>query len=107
MTLRTDLEESCKALVSDIARTMDLHRDDPMSRQVRAALRKFQRTTSLKVMLPLMELQAAHDDMEVFMQSCLQELNSQTESWKLIVKLSEASQSHKQDAELAEGEMFQ
>ena len=59
MALGTDLEASCEALVSDIARTMDLHPDDPASRQVKAALRKFQQTTSLKVTLPLMELEAA------------------------------------------------
>ena len=71
MALRTDLEASCVVLVSDIARTMDLHPDDPMSRQVKAALRKFQQTTSLKVTLPLMELEAACEDMEVFMWSRL------------------------------------
>ena len=59
MALHTDLEASCMALVSDIARTMDLHPDDPASCQVKAALRKFQQTTSLKVTLPLMELEAA------------------------------------------------
>ena len=61
MALCTDLEASCVALVSDIARTMDLHLDDPTSHQVKAALWKFQQTTSLKVTLPLMELEAAHD----------------------------------------------
>ena len=45
MALRTDLEASCAALVSDIARKMDLHPDDPTSHQVKAALRKFQQTT--------------------------------------------------------------
>ena len=77
VALRTDLEESCKALVSDIVRTIDLHRNDPTSHQVRAALKKFQQTTSLKIMLPLMELEAACGDMEVFIQSRLQELSSQ------------------------------
>ena len=71
MALRTDLEASCAALVSDIARTMDLHPDDPTSRQVKAALRKFQQTTSLKVTLPLMELKVAREDMEQFMWSRL------------------------------------
>ena len=71
MALCTDLEASCVVLVLDIARTMDLHPDDPASRQVKAALRKFQQTTSLKVTLPLMELEAAHEDMEAFMWSRL------------------------------------
>ena len=71
IALHTDLEAFCEALVSDIARTMDLHPDDPMSCQVKAALHKFQQTTSLKVTLPLMELEAAGEDMEEFMRSHL------------------------------------
>ena len=71
MALCTDLEASCVVLVSDIARTMDLHPDDSASHQVKAALRKFQQTTSLKVTLPLMELEVACEDMEAFMQSHL------------------------------------
>ena len=34
IALHTDLEASCEVLVSDIARTMDLHSDDPASHQV-------------------------------------------------------------------------
>ena len=41
IALRTDLEASCEMLMSDIARTMDLHPDDPVSRQVKAALQKW------------------------------------------------------------------
>ena len=55
LALRIDLEASCEVLVSDIARTMDLHPNDPASLQVKAALQKFQQTTSLKVTLPLMD----------------------------------------------------
>ena len=113
MALRTDLEASCMALVSDIARTMDLHPDDLASHQVKAALRKFQQTTSLKVTLPLMELEAAHEDMEAFMQSRLQELSSQTESRELIGELSQKLADHMsrvrelvQVPELTEGEVF-
>ena len=67
--LHSDLEASGVAFVSDIARTLDLHPNDPVSCQVRAALRKFQQTTSLKVTLPLTELEAARKDMEAFMRS--------------------------------------
>ena len=114
MALHTDLEASCVALGSDIARTMDLHPDDPTSHQVKAALRKFQQTTSLKVTLPLMELEAAREDMEEFMRSCLQELSSQTESRELIGELSQKLADHMskvrelvQVPELTEGEVFQ
>ena len=66
ITLRTDLEASSEALLSDIAKTLDLQPTDPASRQVKATLQRFQQATSLKVNLALMELQAAQDDMEEF-----------------------------------------
>ena len=106
---------SCAALVSDIVRTMDLHPDDPASCQVKAALRKFQQTTSLKVTWPLTELEAAHEDMEEFRWSHLQELSSQAESRELIGELSQKLANHTsrvrelvQAPELTrEGEVFQ
>ena len=114
MALCTDLEASCAALVSDIVRTMDLHPNDPMSCQVKAALRKFQQTTSLKVTLPLMELEVAREDMEAFMRSRLRELSSQTESRELIGELSQKLADHTSRVqelvkvpELTEGEVFQ
>ena len=112
IALRTDLETFCEALMSDIARTLDLHPNDPVSHQVKAALHKFQQTTSPKVTLPLLELEAAHDDMEEFMRSRLQEISSQTESRELIGELSQKLAAHTsrvqelvQVPELAEGEV--
>ena len=114
VALHTNLEASCTALVSDIARTMDLLPDDPASHQVTAALRKFKQTTALKVTLPLTELQAADEDLEAVMQSRLRELNSQTEFWELIGDLSQKLANHAsrvwelvQAPELAEGEVAQ
>ena len=114
MALHTDLEASCDVLVSDIVRTMDLHPDDPTSHQVKAALRKFQQTTSLKVALPLKELEVVCEDMEAFMWSRLGELSSQTESWELIGELSQKLADHMsrvrelvQIPEFMEGEVFQ
>ena len=94
IALHTDLEASCEVLVSDIVRTLNLHPNDPASCQVKAALHKFQWTTSLKVNLPLMELEAAHEDMEGFMWSCLQEISSQSESQELIGELSQKLAAH-------------
>ena len=112
IALCTDLEASCEALMSDIVKTLDLHPDDPTSHQVKAVLHKFQQSTSLKVTLPLMELEAARDDMEEFMQSHLQEISFQTESQELIGDLSQKLATHTsrvrepvQVPELAEGEV--
>ena len=41
-----------------------------------------------------MELQAARDDMEEFLQCRLQEINSQTESWELIEGLTRKLSAH-------------
>ena len=71
LALCSDLEMSCEALVSDIMRTIDLHPNNPAACQVKAILQTFQQSTSMKVTLPLMELEAACGDMEEFMRSCL------------------------------------
>ena len=88
IAFHTDLGTSCEVLSSDIARTLNLHPDDPVSHQVKAILQKFQWSTSMKMNLPLMELGADREDMEGFLQSRLSEISSQTESWKLIEELS-------------------
>ena len=88
IALCTDLEASCEVLLSDIARTLNLHPNNPASLQVKATLLRFQWATSLKVNLPLMELEAAQGDMEDFLQSHLREISSQTESQELIEELS-------------------
>ena len=94
IALRTDLEGSCEVLVSDIVKTLNLHTDDPVSGQVKGSLQKFQRDTSLKVNLPLMELEAAWEDMGEFLQSRLREISSQTESHELIEELARKMSAH-------------
>ena len=94
LALRLDLEASSEVLVSDIVRTIGLHPNDPAAHQVKAVLQTFQQNTSMKVTLPLMELEAAHGDMEEFMQSHLQELSSQTEIRELIGVLSQKLANH-------------
>ena len=94
LALCLDLEASGEAHMSDIVRTIDLHPNDPAACQVKAALQTFQQSTSMKVTLPLMQLKAAHGDMEEFMRSCLRELSSQTESWELIGALSQKLTDH-------------
>ena len=90
----TDLETSCEVLLTDFVRTLNLHPDDPVSRQVKAIIKKFQQSTSMKMNLPLMELEAAREDMEGFLQSCLCEISSQLESRELIEELSQKLSAH-------------
>ena len=94
LALRLDLEASSEVLMSDIVRTIGLHPNDPAAQQVTAVLQTFQQSISMKVTLPLMELEAARGDLEEFMWSCLQELSSQTESRELIGALSQKLANH-------------
>ena len=94
LALHSDLEASSEALVSNIVRTIGLHPNDPAARQVKAVLQTFQQSTSMKVTLHLMELEAARGDMEEFMQSHLRELSSPTESWELTGVLSQKLANH-------------
>ena len=94
IAFHTDLETSCEVLMSDLARTLNLHPDDPVSHQVKAIIQKFQQSTSMKMDLPLMELEAAREDMEGFLWGCLCEISSQSESRELIEELSQKLLAH-------------
>ena len=88
IAFRTDLETSCEVLTFDLARTLYLHATDPVSHQVKVIIQKFQQSTSMKMGMPLMELEAARKNMEGFLRSCLHEISSQSESRDLIEELS-------------------
>ena len=94
IALRSDLETSCEALSSDFARTLNLHSNDAVFPQMKELIQKFQQTISIKVNLPLMELGAAREDMEGFLQRCLHEISSQSESQEIIEELSRTLSAH-------------
>ena len=94
IALRSDLETSSEALSSDLARTLNLHSDDPAFPQVKELIQKFQQSISMKMNLPLMELGAAREDKEGFLQRCLCEISSQSESQEMIEELSRTLSAH-------------
>ena len=94
IALHTNLEASSEVLLLDIVRTLHLHPNDPASHQVKTILQQFQWATSMKVNLPLMELQAAQEDLEEFLRSCLHEISSQRESRELIEGLTQKLLAH-------------
>ena len=94
IALQLDLETSSQVLLSDVARTLNLHSTDPASHELKAILQGFQQATSLKVHLPLMELQAAREDLEGFLQQHLQEISSQAETWELVEGLARKMSAH-------------
>ena len=85
--LHSELKTSTEALSSDLVRVLNLHSDDPAFPQVKELIQKHQQSISMKVNLPLMELGAAREDLEGFLQRCLRELSSQSESREMIEEL--------------------
>ena len=94
IALLINLEISSEALLSDVAKTLNLHPTDPASHRLKAILQGFQQATSLRVNLPLMELQAAREDMEGFLQRHLQEISSQAETQELVEGLTRKMSAH-------------
>ena len=92
--LHSELETSSEALSSDLVRALNLHSDDLAFPQVRELIQKYQQSISMKVNLPLMELGAAREDMEGFLQRCLRKISSQSESQEMIKELSRTLSSH-------------
>ena len=87
--LCSELETSSEALSSDLVSVLNLHSDDLAFPQVKELIQKFQQSISMKVNLPLMELGAAREDLEGFLQRCLHELSSRSESQEMIEELSQ------------------
>ena len=94
IALQINLETSSEALLLGIAKTLNLHPTNPASHRLKAILQRFQQATSLRVNLPLMELQVAQEDMEGFFQCHLQEISSQAETRELIEGLTRKMSAH-------------
>ena len=92
--LHSELETSSEALSSDLVRALNLHSDNLAFPQVKELIQKYQQSIFMKVNLPLMELGAAREDMEGFLQICLRELSSQSESQEMIKELSQTLSAH-------------
>ena len=89
-----ELETSSEALSSNLVSVLNLHSDDLAFPCVKKLIQKHQQSVSMKVNLPLMELGAAREDLEGFLQRCLCELSSQSESWEMIEELSQTLSAH-------------
>ena len=74
--LRLDLEASSEAIFADVLDVLNLHSGDPGFSRVMELLQKYHQSVSLKVNLPLIELEAAKVELNRFLQECLHELGS-------------------------------
>ena len=71
-----ELEASSEALLADMLDVLNLHPGDPGFSRVKELLQKHYQSVSLKVNLPLIELEAAKEDLNRFLQECLRKLGS-------------------------------
>ena len=74
--LRSELEASSEALSADVLNVLNLCPGDPGFSWVKELLLKHHQSVSLKVNLPLIELEAAKVDLNRFLQEHLRELGS-------------------------------
>ena len=90
--LCSELEASSEAVLADVLNVLNLHSGDPGFSWVKELLQKYHQSVSLKVNLPLVELEAAKVDLNRFLQECLHELGSRPQAqeelgeitWRLL-----------------------
>ena len=68
IALRLELENTSQAFLSDISKVLNLQPTDPVAYEVKAHLHRFHQALTIKMHLPLLELQAAREELEVFLQ---------------------------------------
>ena len=74
--LRSDLEASSEAVFADVLDVLNLCSGNPGFSRIKELLQKYHQSVSLKVNLPLVELEAAKVDLNRFLQEHLHELGS-------------------------------
>ena len=74
--LRSELEASSEAVLADVLDVLNLRSGDPGFSRVKELLQKYHQSVSLKVNLPLIELEAAKVDLNRFLQERLHKLGS-------------------------------
>ena len=93
--MHADLEATTDELIRDLdiaaQNTTDLPSENPA---VRVALHRFRELIKLKLALPLAQVDAAHEDMDRFLQHRLEELHSQADMRNLIESLSQRVAAH-------------
>ena len=92
--LCSELETSSEALSSDLLSVLNLHSGDLAFPQVKELIQKHQQSISMKVNLPLMELEAAREDLGGFLQRHLCKLSSHSKSREMIKELSWTLSTH-------------
>ena len=92
--LRSELEISSEVLSSDLLSVLNLHSGDLVFPWVKELIQKHHQSVSMKVNLPLMELEAAREDLGRFLQGHLRELSSDPKAREVVKELSRTLSSY-------------
>ena len=92
--LRSELEASSEVLSADILNILNLRPGDPAFSRVRELIQKHHQSVSMKVNLPIIELEAAKEDLERFLQGRLRELGSDPKAREVLEEISQILSSY-------------
>ena len=87
--LHLELETSSEVLLADILNILNLHPGDLAFPQVKELIQKHHQSVSMKVNLPLIELEVAKEDLERFPQGCFCELGSDAKAREVVEEISQ------------------
>ena len=81
-------------LSADLLNVLNLHPGDPAFRRAKELIQKHHQSVSMKVNLPLIELEVAKEDLERFLQGCLRELSSNPKAREVVEEISQILSSY-------------
>ena len=87
--LRSELETFSEVLSADILNILNLRPGDPGFSWVRELIQKHHQSVSMKINLPLIELEVAKEDLDRFLQECLCELGSDPKAWEVLEEITQ------------------
>ena len=92
--LCSELEASSEVLSADLLNVLNLRPGDPVFSRVRELIQRHHQSVSMKVNLPLLELEAAKEDLNRFLQECLHELGSDLRAREVLKEITQALTSY-------------
>ena len=92
--LCSELEASSEVLSADLLNVLNLHPGNPAFSWVRELIQKYHQSVSMKVNLPLIELEAAKEDLDRFLQERLHELGSDPRAREVLQEITQALASY-------------
>ena len=92
--LHSELESSSDVLSADILNILNLRPGDLAFSRVRELIQKHHQSVSMKVNLPLIELEVAKEDLKRFLQGSLHELGSDPKAREVLEEISQILSSY-------------